>query len=109
VTLDRIGFSVWLQITGPTFATMVFGFALLWNGQQVLAEQQLEHSRSLGRLEGVLDGMQRLVQGLDRSVARVESSITRVEGSITALDARIDKLGTSVDRLSESIGTLGTR
>jgi outer membrane murein-binding lipoprotein Lpp len=93
--MDRISFAVWLQITGPTFATMVLGFGVLWNSQQVLAAQQLEGSRSIGRLEGSIAGMERSLAGMDRS--------------LTVLGDRIDKLGTSVDRLADRVSALEIR
>jgi hypothetical protein len=72
---SRISLVTWLQITGPTFAALVFGFSLLWNSQQATTAQLLEVNRSLGRLDG----------------------------SLSALDARIERLGDSVERLSERV------
>jgi hypothetical protein len=86
--MDRISLSAWLQITGPTFATMVLGIALLWNGQQALAAQQLELGRSMGRLEGS-------IAGVDRSIA--------------ALGERIDRLGSSIERLADRVSALESR
>jgi hypothetical protein len=84
--MSRISFVDWLRISGPTFAAMLFGFALLWNAQQATSAQVIDIARALGRLEGSLDGV-------DRSLA--------------ALDARIERLGASVERLGERISELG--
>ena len=84
--MGRISFVAWLRISGPTFAAMVFGFALLWNAQQVTSAQVVDVARSLGRLEGSLDGVDRRLE---------------------ALDMRIDRLGASVERLGERISELG--
>lgn len=81
----------WLQISGPTFATLVFGFTLLWNAQQAQTGNLLEFQRSVGRLEGSINGLD----------ARVGS----LEGSISRLDARIDKLGNAVDALAKRLGS----
>jgi hypothetical protein len=91
--MNRISFAAWVRISGPTFAAMVFGFALLWNQQQAASAQLLELSRSMGRLEG--------------SIAGLERSVASMEQSITALGVRIDELGASVDRLSERVAALG--
>ena len=84
--MSRISFVGWLQISGPTFAAMVFGFALLWNAQQATSEQVLELGRTLGRLEGSIDGVDR---------------------SLEALDSRLERLGAGVERLGERISELG--
>ena len=84
--MSRISFVGWLQISGPTFAAMVFGFALLWNAQQVTSAQVVEVARTLGRLEGSIDGVGR---------------------SLEALDSRIERLGASVERLGERISEVG--
>ena len=81
--MSRISLLAWLQITGPTFATMVFGFALLWNAQQATSAQVLDVARGMGRLEGSIEG---------------------VERSLTALNAHLDRLGDSVERLAERVG-----
>ena len=43
--MSRISFGSWLQISGPAFAAMLFGFALLWNAQRA--------SRAAGSRESV--------------------------------------------------------
>ena len=91
--VSRISFAAWLQVSGPTFAAMVFGFALLWNGQQNASAQILEMSRSLGRLEGSITGLER--------------SNAATQGSIAALNERIERLGASVEKLSERVSALG--
>ena len=88
--MSRISLLAWLQITGPPFATMVFGFALLWNAQQATSAQVLDVARGMGRLEGSIDGVERSVEGVERS--------------LTALNARLDRLGDSVERLAERVG-----
>ena len=94
--MNRISFAAWIQISGPTFAAMVFGFALLWNAQQVTSAQLMEHGRAMGRLEGS-------IAGLERSVAGVERSVAGVERSVEALNSRLDRLSASVERLAERI------
>jgi hypothetical protein len=89
-SMSRISLLAWLQITGPTFATMVFGFALLWNAQQATSAQVLDVARGMGRLEGSIDGVERSVEGVERS--------------LTVLNARLDRLGDSVERLAERVG-----
>ena len=84
--MNGISFTGWLRISGPTFAAMVFGFALLWSAQQTTSAQVLDLGRTLGRVEGSLDGVDR---------------------SLEALDARIERLGASVERLGERISELG--
>jgi chaperonin cofactor prefoldin len=85
--MSRISFVDWLRISGPTFAVMVFGFALLWNAQQTTSAQVVDVARTFGRLEGTLDGVDRRLE---------------------ALDARLDRLGASVERLGERISELGS-
>ena len=89
--MNRISLLAWLQISGPTFATLVFGFTLLWNAQQAQTGNLLELQGSVGRLEGSINGLD----------ARVGS----LEGSISRLDARIDKLGNAVDALAKRLGS----
>ena len=72
-----------LMVSGPTFATLVFGFALLWNAQQTTSAQVIDVARGMGRLEGVVAG---------------------VERSLGTLNARIERLGESVDRLADRVG-----
>jgi hypothetical protein len=83
--MGRISFVDWLRISGPTFAAMIFGFALLWNAQQATSAQVIDMARTLGRLEGSLDGVDRRLE---------------------ALDARIERLGATVERLGERISEL---
>ena len=85
--MSRISFVGWLQISGPTFAAMLFGFALLWNAQQTTSAQVVDVARTLGRLEGAIDAVDR---------------------SLEALDARLERLGGSVERLGERISQLGS-
>jgi hypothetical protein len=91
--MGRISLVDWLRISGPTFAAMVFGFALLWNAQQVTSAQVIDVARTLGRLEGTLDGVDRRLEALDARLGR--------------LDARLDRLGASVEQLGERISELG--
>jgi chaperonin cofactor prefoldin len=98
--MSRISFVGWLQISGPTFAAMVFGFALLWNAQQMTSAQVLDLGRTLGRLEGSIDGV-------DRSLEALDSRIETLDIRMGTLDSRIEKLGASVERLGERISELG--
>ena len=91
--MSRISFADWLRISGPTFAAMVFGFTLLWTAQQATSAQVIDVARTLGRLEGSLDGVDRRLEALDAGLHR--------------LDARIDRLGASVDQLGERISAFG--
>jgi outer membrane murein-binding lipoprotein Lpp len=97
-TLNRISLMAWLQISGPTFATLVFGFTLLWNAQQAQTGNLLELQRSVGRLEGSING-------LDARVGSLEGSISRLDARIDKLDSRIDKLGNAVDALAKRLGS----
>jgi outer membrane murein-binding lipoprotein Lpp len=117
--LHRISLTAWLQISGPTFATLVFGFTLLWNAQQVQTGSMLEVQRSIGRLEGSITGLDARIegldarmqgldsrmQGLDTRLERLDARVGSLEGSINRLDARIDKLGNAVDALAERLGS----
>jgi hypothetical protein len=89
--VNRISLVAWLQITGPTFVTLVFGFTLLWNAQQAQSGNLLELQRTVGRLEGSISGLDSRIEGLD----------TRMQ----ALDVRIDKLGDAVDALAKRLGS----
>ena len=89
--MSRISFLAWLQITGPTFVTMVLGFTLLWNAQQAQAGSLIELQRSVGRLEGSISGLDARIEGLD----------SRIQG----LDVRIDKLGDAIDALAKRLGS----
>jgi uncharacterized coiled-coil protein SlyX len=119
--MNQISLAGWLKLSGPTFATMVFGFTLLWSAQQANTAQIMELSRSssaqimevsraVGRLEGALPPLQASISGLDARVGRLETAVTsldgrvaRLEDAITRLDTRIDKLGTAVDKLAERV------
>lgn len=89
--VNRISLVAWLQITGPTFATLIFGFTLLWNAQQAQSGTLLELQRSVGRLEGSISGLDARIEGLD----------SRMQG----LDVRIDKLGDAIDALAKRLGS----
>jgi methyl-accepting chemotaxis protein len=130
--MNQISLAGWLKLSGPTFATMVFGFTLLWSAQQANTAQILELSRSssaqimelsrsssaqilevsraVGRLEGAIPPLEASISGLDARVGRLETAVTsldgrvaRLEDAITRLDTRIDKLGTAVDKLAERV------
>jgi hypothetical protein len=87
--VELISFVTWLQISGPTFAAMLFGFFLLWNAQQARSSEILEPTRSMGRLEGSLAGL--------------DARLARLEGAIDRLDDRIDKLSAAVDKLADRV------
>ena len=89
--MQRISLVTWLQISGPTFAALAFGFAVLWNAQQAQTGSLLELQRSMGRLEGSINGL--------------DTRVGSLEGSIGNLDARIDKLGDAVDALAKRLGS----
>jgi hypothetical protein len=89
--LNRISLLAWLQISGPTFATLLFGFTLLWNAQEAQIGSLLEVPRSAGRLEG-------WIHGLDARIGQLDARIER-------LDARIDKLGDAIDTLAKRVGS----
>jgi outer membrane murein-binding lipoprotein Lpp len=97
-SLHRISLMAWLQISGPTLATLVFGFSLLWNAQQAQTSGMLEIQRSVGRLEGS-------ITGLDARVGSLEGSINRLDARIDKLDSKIDKLGNAVDALAKRLGS----
>jgi outer membrane murein-binding lipoprotein Lpp len=110
--LHRISLMAWLQISGPTLATLAFGFTLLWNAQQAQTASMLEVQRSVGRLEGSISGLDTRVislegsiQGLDARVGSLEGSINRLDTRIDKLDARIDKLGNAIDALAKRLGS----
>ena len=96
--VNRISLGAWLQITGPTFVTMVLGFTLLWNAQQAQSGNLLELQRSVGRLEGSISGLDARIEGLD---TRIQGLDSRIQG----LDLRIDKLGDAVDALAKRLGS----
>jgi peptidoglycan hydrolase CwlO-like protein len=96
--LNRISLLAWLQISGPTFATLVFGFTVLWNAQQAQTANMLEIQRSVGRLEGS-------ISGLDARVGRLEGSIQGLDARIDKLDGRIDKLANAIDALAKRLGS----
>jgi hypothetical protein len=95
--MNRISFVAWLQITGPTFETMMLGFTLLWNAQQAQSGSLLEVQRSMGRLEGSIRGLDARIEGLD---TRMQGIDARLQG----LDARIDKLGDAVNAPARRLG-----
>jgi chromosome segregation ATPase len=95
--VNRISLVAWLQITGPTFVTLVFGFTLLWNAQQAQSGNLLELQRTVGRLEGSISGLDSRIEGLD---TRIQGLDSRIQG----LDLRIDKLGDAVDALAKRLG-----
>ena len=108
--LNRISLMAWLQISGPTFATLVFGFTLLWNAQQAQTGSMLEVQRSVGRLEGSISGLDaRVVASRVRSAVWMRASSGSTRGSQlearSTLDARIDKLGNAVDALAKRLGS----
>jgi hypothetical protein len=88
--MQGISLASWLQITGPTFATLVVGFTLLWNAQQATTGSLLEVGRSVGRLEGSIGAL----------VARIERLDTRLQG----LDARLEQLADAVNTLAKRLG-----
>lgn len=47
---ERIPFSAWLKISGPTFAVMALGFTALWNAQQATTQRIMELQESLQRI-----------------------------------------------------------
>jgi septal ring factor EnvC (AmiA/AmiB activator) len=103
--VNRISLVSWLQISGPTFAVLVFGFTVLWNAQQAQTGSLLEVQRSMGRLEGSIDGLDARVGSLEGSIHGLDARVGSLEGSIHGLDARIDKLGNAVDALAKRLGS----
>jgi peptidoglycan hydrolase CwlO-like protein len=110
--LNRITLMAWLQISGPTLATVVFGFTLLWNAQQAQTTNLLEVQRSVGRLEGSISGLDARVGSLEGSINRLDERIDKLDarvgsldGSINRLDAGIDKLGNAIDALAKRRGS----
>jgi uncharacterized coiled-coil protein SlyX len=137
-SMNQISLVGWLKISGPTFATMVFGFTLLWSAQQAntaqimeisrsssaqlmevsrsSSAQILEVSRAVGRLEGALPPLQASISGLDARVGRLETAVTALDGrvarlddAVTRLDGRIDKLDARIDKLGTAIDKLAER
>jgi septal ring factor EnvC (AmiA/AmiB activator) len=98
--VSQLSFLGWLKLSGPTFAVMVFGFTLLWQSQQALSAQGFETSRSLGRLEGTIAGLDQRMEQLD---ARLDGLSSRLDG----LDARLAQLAAAIERLSERVDRLG--
>jgi len=63
----RMPFSVWLKISGPTFAVMALGFTALWDAQQattdrILAMEQATANRILEMQESTADRIMQLQQ-----------------------------------------------
>ena len=105
--VNDLSFRGWLRISGPTFAVMVFGFGLLWSTQQAFSAQLLEVSRSVGRLEGAITGLDARVQTLEGAVTRLDERIDKLDARIDNLGARIDKLDARIDKLDTRIDKLG--
>jgi outer membrane murein-binding lipoprotein Lpp len=103
--LNRISLLAWLQISGPTFATLVFGFTVLWNAQQAQTANMLEVQRSVGRLEGSIQGLDARIDKLDGRIDQLDAGIQKLDGRIDKLDMRIDKLGNAVDALAKRLGS----
>jgi hypothetical protein len=95
--MSRISLADWLKVSGPTFATLVFGFALLWNVQQTTSAQVLDVARGMGRLEGA-------VAGLERSLVKIDERLLGIDERLAGLDGGLARLGASIDRLAERIG-----
>jgi peptidoglycan hydrolase CwlO-like protein len=103
--MSRISLAAWLQISGPTFITMVFGFTLLWNAQQAQSGALLEVQRSVGRLEGSISGLDSRIQGLDSRIQSLDARIQSLDARIEGLDVRLDKLGDAVNALAKRVGS----
>jgi septal ring factor EnvC (AmiA/AmiB activator) len=97
--VNRITFLGWLKLSGPTFAVMVFGFGLLWQSQQALSGQMLETSRSVGRLEGAIQGVESRLAGLDVRLAGIDSRLAGIDTQLARLADAIDRLNDRVDRI----------
>ena len=93
--MSRISISAWLQISGPTFAAMLFGFALLWNAQQATSAQVLDLGRAMGRLEGSIAGVERSIAGLERSIEVLNAPLERLSDSVERLAERVSGAGPS--------------
>ena len=103
--LHRISLLAWLQISGPTFATLIFGFSLLWNAQQAQTASLVEVQRSVGRLEGSITGLHARVGSLEGSINRLDARIDKLDGRLEKLDGRIDELGSAIDALAKRLGS----
>jgi len=103
-TVNDLSFRGWLKISGPTLAVMAFGFGLLWSGQQAHSAQLLEVSRTMGRLEGAITGLDARLESLDRRFDQFDARLGQLDARLEQLDARIDKLGTAVDNLADRVG-----
>jgi septal ring factor EnvC (AmiA/AmiB activator) len=108
--LSRVSFRAWLEITGPTFATMVLGFTLVWSQIQTLNAQTLEVTRTLGRLEGSLGALEKSVAGLQATTAQLQATTAELQASNAELRGAIGELQVSnrelraaVDRLTERV------
>lgn len=109
--MNRISFTAWLQITGPTFATLLVGFGVLWNAQQVTTGDLLEVQRSMGRLEGALTGLDARIEGLggrihglDQRLESLDSRLRDFDLGLQSLDVRLDELGDAVNLLTKRLG-----
>lgn len=107
--LARISFSAWLRISGPTFAVMVFGFTLLWNAQQTASAQLFEVTRTMGRLEGAITGLETRLGGLDERLAAFDARMMSLDDRIGGLDDRIGELERAVGSLQISVDGLAAR
>jgi hypothetical protein len=90
--VDRLSFRGWLKLSGPTFAVMVFGFGLLWQAQQANTAQLMELSRST-----------------NAQLVELNRTVGRLEGTMNGLQAQIAQLGVAIDKLSERVGRLEAR
>jgi prefoldin subunit 5 len=97
--LSRVSFRAWLEITGPTFATMVLGFTLVWSQIQALNAQMLEVTRTLGRLEGTIGALEKSVAGLQATTGELRTSVGSLQASVGSLQASVDRLSERVDQL----------
>jgi peptidoglycan hydrolase CwlO-like protein len=97
--LERVSFVAWLELTGPTFATLVLGFALLWNSLQATNAQMLEITRTVGRLEGSISALDGSVAGLRTSVSELQSSVGTLQGSVGELRGSVQTLSERVHPL----------
>ena len=95
--MQGISLASWLQITGPTFATLVLGFTLLWNAQQATTGSLLEGQRSVGRLEGSIGA-------LDARIEHLDTRIQHLDARLQGLDARLEQLADAVNTLAKRLG-----
>jgi len=106
---DRISLRAWLKLSAPTFTVLLVGFTLLWNAQQVSSAQLLEVSRSLGRLDGAVAGLEATTARFDRRLESFGERLAGIDQRLASFDQRLASFDQRLESFDQRLASFDQR